>query len=208
VWTEVGPGTGSGSLPNAPVFDLKLFRGGGQVFLRAATHGRGVWQIAVAPGFQMDIANSPITIYPTQQAIFNGTLTALGGYSSAVALNCTSGTTSPPATCSPSPANVTPTSSGAAFQVRGSDAVGDYTFNINGAGADAYHTTQNHSVTLSVVDFSVSAPNPSSVTANRPNTSSPTTFQVSAYGSFNNVVQLSCSGLPRVRAATSLLQTL
>jgi len=113
-----------------------------------------------------------------------------------VALSCTSGATSPSATCSPSPATVTPSSSGAAFQVTASDAVGDYTFNIHGAGADAYHTSQNQSVTLSVVDFSLSAPNPSSVTANRPNTSNATTFQVSAYGSFNNVVQLSCSGLP------------
>lgn len=195
-WTEVGPGTGSGSLPTVTVFDLKLFRGGGQVFLRAATHGRGVWQIAVAPGFQMSISNSPITIYPTQNGTFNGTLVALGGYSNSVALSCTTGATPPPATCNPSPASVTPTSSGASFQVTANDAVGNYTFNIHGAGSDSHHITQDQSVTLSVVDFSISTPNPSSVTANRPNSSNATTFQATAFGSFSNTVQLSCSGLP------------
>jgi hypothetical protein len=196
VWTEVGPGSGSGSLPNAAVFDLKLFRGGGQVLLRAATQGRGVWQITVASGFQIAVSNSPITIYPTQNATFNGTLTALGGYSSSVALSCTAGATAPPATCTPSPASVTPTSSGATFQVTATDAVGDYTFNIHGAGSDSHHITQDQSVTLSVVDFSMSTPNPSSVTANRPNPSNATTFQITAFGSFGNTVQLSCSGLP------------
>ncbi|HVO63543.1 MAG TPA: hypothetical protein VMT53_21645 [Terriglobales bacterium] len=196
VWTEVGPGTGSGALPNAAVFDLKLFRGGGQVFLRAATHGRGVWQIAVAPGFQISVSNSPITIYPTQQAFFNGTVVALGGYSNSVALSCTSGATPAPANCTPSPTSVTPTSGGAAFQVSASDAVGDYVFDIHGSGSDANHTSHDQRVTLSVVDFALSAPNPASVTANRPNSSNPTTFQVSAFGSFSNAVQLSCGGLP------------
>ena len=196
VWTEVGPASGSGSLPNTAVFDLKLFRGGGQVFLRAATHGRGVWQVAVAAGFQISVSNSPITIYPTQNAIFNGTLTALGGYSSSVALSCASGATAPPVTCTPSPANVTPTSSGATFQVTASDAVGDYTFNVHGAGSDVHHLAQDQGVTLSVVDFSMSTPSPSSVTANRPNSSNASTFQLTAFGSFSNTVQLSCTGLP------------
>ncbi|HEX6501936.1 MAG TPA: hypothetical protein VF011_01725 [Terriglobales bacterium] len=196
VWTEVGPASGTGSLPTTAVFDLKLFRGGGQAFLRAATHGRGVWQIAVQAGYQIAISNSPRTIFPTQQAKFNGTLTALGGYASSVTLSCTAGATSPPATCTPSPSSLTPTSSGAPFQVTASDVVGDYIFNIHGVGSDTHQVTQDQSVTLHVVDFTLGAPSPSSVTANRPNNSDAATFLVSALGSFNQTVQLSCTGLP------------
>ncbi len=195
IWTEVGPASGTGSLPSTTVFDLKLF-GSGQTYLRAATHGRGVWQIAITPGFQIAVSNSPRTIYPTQQAKFNGTVTAIGGYTNSVALSCTAGTTPPPAICTPSPANVTPTPSGVAFQVTASDVVGDYIFNIHGIGSDSNHITQDQSVALHVVDFGLGAPNPSSVTANRPNNSNPATFDVTAYGSFNQTVQLSCAGLP------------
>jgi hypothetical protein len=196
VWNEVGPASGAGALPNTAVFDLKLFRGAGQVYLRAATHGRGVWQVAVSAGFQIAIAKTSKTIFPTQQASFSGTLTALGGYSSPVALSCTAGATAAPATCTASPSTVTPTTSGASFQVSASDVAGDYSFNIHGAGSDSGNITQDQTVTLSVVDFNLTSANPASISANRPNTSGSSTFQVTASGSFSQNVQLSCSGLP------------
>jgi hypothetical protein len=39
-WSPYGTG-----LPNSPVVQLATFNNGGQSFLRAATHGRGVWQV-------------------------------------------------------------------------------------------------------------------------------------------------------------------
>ena len=50
-WTEVGPAASSGVtgfLPNTSVVALGLFRSGGQTLLRAATHGRGLWQMLVS----------------------------------------------------------------------------------------------------------------------------------------------------------------
>jgi hypothetical protein len=201
-WTEVGPTSGAGMLPNTAVLDLKLFNPAG--LLRAATYGRGVWQINLVPGFQIAISNSPRTVFPSQQATFNGTLIAQGGYTSSVALSCTADTTPPPASCTSSPATLTPTVTGAAFQVKASDELGDYTFNVHGVGSDARHVTQDQSVTLHVVDFALSAPNPASVTANRPNSSNSTNLTVSASGSFNQTVQLACGGLPTGAACNFL----
>ena len=191
-WIEVGPTSGTGFLPDVPVIDLKLLGG----LLRAATYGRGVWQITLVPGFQITMANSSRTIFPTQQATFNGTVTALGGYNSLVSLSCTAGATPPPATCTLTPTTVTPTPSGASFQLKTKDVIGDYLFDVHAAGSDSGHITQDQTITLQVVDFSLGAPNPATITANRPNTSNPTTFPVSAFGSFNQAVQLTCAGLP------------
>ena len=57
-------------------------------------------------------------------------------------------------------------------------------------------TTRDFSLTLHVVDFSLTAPAPGSVTANRSSVSGPVAFQVAAAGAFNQTVALSCSGLP------------
>lgn len=195
-WTEVGPTSGPGILPNVAVLDLKLFNYGGQKLLRAATHGRGLWQITLTPGFQISISDTPQTTFPAQQVSFHGLATALGGYSSSVGLSCSSGSTPPPATCTASPSNLIPNSNAAAFTVAASGTVGDYIFNIHGDGSDSNHVQVNQSVTLHVVDFSVTAPNPSALAANRPSSSNSTNFSVTASGSFNQVVQLTCSGLP------------
>ena len=193
-WLEVGPTSGAGMLPNAAVIDLKLFVTSG--LLRAATYGRGVWQINLVPGFQINISNSSQTTFPSQQATFNGRAVAQGGYSSSVALSCKTGSTPPPATCNAIPASLTPTSGGTTFQIKGADAVGDYLFNVHGAGSDTNHLTADQPATLHVVDFSLGPPTPSSVTANRPNSSNAANFVVSGSGAFSQSVTLTCSGLP------------
>ena len=195
-WTEAGSTAGpdtTGFLPNVPVTALKIFNSGGVRLLRASTYGRGVWQLPLVP-YVISIANTPLQVLPNTTAIFNGSLTGFGGYSSQVALSCANGSPRLPATCTPTP---TPVAPGAAFTVSASDsAVNDYTFNVHGVGADTNHVTQDVPVILQVVDFGLSALSSSSVTANTPNSSPPVSFTVTALGSFDQTVALSCTGLP------------
>jgi len=198
VWTEVGPAPGSGSagyLPNVPVTALRIFNSGGNKRLRASTYGRGIWDfnLVVVPDFQIAVSNSTQTIFPTQSAIYNGSLTALNGYNSSVALSCTG---TKPASCVPNPAGLTPTTSGAAFTVTAAGVPGDYAFNAHAVGSDPNVTTHDAALTLHVVDFALTAPSPGSVSVNRPDASPPVSFSVTAAGSFSSTVTLSCSGLP------------
>ncbi len=197
-WTEVGPAPSSGTagyLPNVSVTALRIFNSGGSKHLRASTYGRGIWDfnLVVTPDFQFGFNTTSQTIFPTQTATYNGTLTALNGYNSSVALSCTG---TKPSTCTLNPTNLTPTTSGAAFTLTGAGVAGDYSFNAHGVGSDTNVTTHDAPLTLHVVDFGLTAPSPSAVTVNRPNTSQPISFSVTAAGSFSGTVTLSCSGLP------------
>jgi hypothetical protein len=202
-WTEVGPSPSSGTsgyLPNVPVSAIRMFNSGGTKKLRVSTYGRGLWEYAVttAPDFTNVVSNATQTVFPTQTATFNGTLTASGGYNSVVTLTC-GGTA--PSTCTPSPAQVTPTSSGAAYTVSARGPSGDYSFTAHAVGTDTSITTHDASLTLHVVDFAVGAvsPNPLSVAQGASETA---TFQVSASGSFGMSVTLGCSGLPSEATCT------
>lgn len=196
-WTEVGPSAsgGPGYLPNVSVTGLRIFNSGGSKRLRASTYGRGIWDfnLITTPDFQFGFNSTTQTIFPSQSAIFNGTLTALNGYNSLVALSCSGGK---PTTCTLSPSSILPTPSGAIFSLSAAGAIGDYLFNAHGAGSDTNTVTHDQTLTLRVVDFGLTAPVPNAVTVNRPNTSQNITFSVTASGSFSGTVALSCSGLP------------
>src|SRR5208337_3695782 len=82
-WNEVDPAPGvgvSGFLPNAPVTALQIFDYAGIKTLVASTYGRGIWYYALSPDYTNMISNSPQTIFPTQTAVFEGTLTSQDGY--------------------------------------------------------------------------------------------------------------------------------
>jgi hypothetical protein len=197
-WTEVGPTPSSGQagyLPNVSVTALRIFNSAGSKRLRVSTYGRGIWEfnLVSTPDFQFGFTTSTQTIFPTQNAVYNGTLTALAGYNSSVALSCTG---TKPSTCTLNPTTVTPTTSGAAFTVTTAGAVGDYSFNAHGVGSDTNTVTHDAPLTLHVVDFGLTAPSPSSVTVNRPNLSQNINFSMTGSGSFSGTVSLSCSGLP------------
>jgi hypothetical protein len=193
-WTEVGPPPGpgvSGFLPNAPVTALQLFNHAGSKTLVASTYGRGIWNYSVSANYTNVISNSPQTIFPTQTATFNGTLTAENGYASPVNISCTGAA---PATCVPDPEQITPT---ATYNLIASGSVGDYSFNAHAVGTDPNTITSDAAVTLHVVDFNLTAPSPNSLTVGQGGTSGTSTFQVTAVGSFAGTVTLSCSaGLP------------
>ena len=200
-WVEVGPTPSSGQagyLPNVPVTKLRIFKSPTQKLLRASTYGRGIWQapLILTPDFNVTFTNAPLTIFPSQTAVFNGKLSAVNGYNSTVNLSCTAGTTAPPSTCTPAPLSVTPTPAGASFTVTTGGSAGDYVFNAHAVGTDTNTVTHDGSITLHIIDFALTAPNPAVVNANRPTASNATTFQVTAAGSFNQAVTLTCSGLP------------
>jgi hypothetical protein len=196
-WTEVGPAPGrgvSGFLPNAPVTALQLFNpDSGTKTLVASTYGRGIWNYAliVSPGYTNVISNSPQTIFPTQTATFDGTLTSQDGYASPVNLSC-SGTA--PTTCVLQPASITPT---ATYLLTAGGSVGNYGFNAHAVGADANAIVRDAPVTLYVVDFNLTAPSPNSVSVGQGGTSGTSTFQVTALGNFSGTIVFSCPvGLP------------
>jgi hypothetical protein len=209
-WTEVGPipnplGGSTGFLPNVAVTALGIFNSGGQKLLRASTYGRGVWQfnLLASPDFQIAVSNTPLTAFVGTAATFNGTVTALNGYNNSIELSCTAGSSSPPSPCTPSPANLTPTSSGVAFLLAaGTSTIGDYNFNVQGAGSDPNNTTSTVPLTLHVVNFALTTPSPAAITEPRGDTSPPVSFQVTVQGTFNQSVALSCSISPSITGAT------
>ncbi|MGD0567127.1 MAG: hypothetical protein ABSA78_01880 [Candidatus Sulfotelmatobacter sp.] len=208
-WTEVGPipsptGSSAGFLPNVAVTALALFNSGGQKLLRASTYGRGVWQfnLLATPDFQIAVSNSLLTVFPGSTATFNGTVTAVNGYNNSVEMSCTAGSTNPPSSCAANPVSLTPSSTGAAFAVNASSGTtGNYNFNVQGAGSDPSNTTHTAALTLQVVNLTLSAASPSSVTDPRGTTSPPVSFQLTAQGSFNQSVTLSCSFTPSISGA-------
>jgi large repetitive protein len=202
-WTEVGPAPNSGQagfLPNVAVTALGMFiDSAGSKWLRASTYGRGMWQILLTtfPDFSLSVSNTPLTVFFSQQpAQFNGTIVGLDGYSSLVILSCTPGSTAPPPTCSVAPGSVMPTAAGAPFAVTASGTPQTYSFYVHAVGTDPDGITHDSPVTLNVIDFALTAPSPASVTVGPSSVSGPVSFQVTAQGSFDDTVNLSCGNLP------------
>jgi len=119
-------------------------------------------------------------------------VSALNGYNSAVTLSCAAGTNGPPGTCTPSPGSLIPGNK-TPFTVKVGGTPGDYNFNLRGAGADTNHVIHTAPVSLRIVDYGMSLPSPSSVTVARGMTSQPVSFQITAAGSFNQSVNISCA---------------
>ncbi len=196
-WTESGP-TGGPFLPNSAAMQLVLFDSGGERRLRVGTYGRGVWELNLAPkpDYTLTVPGTTSqTVLVGQSTTFSGTLTSLFGYSSSVTLSCAAASTSPPDTCSVSPASTVPTATGKSVTVTASNAAaGDFTFNLQ--GADSSKLTRTAPLTLHVTDYSLGAPSPASVVLGRPDTSSAITMQVTPLGMLTGTATLSCSGLP------------
>jgi hypothetical protein len=152
--------------------------------------------------YKLAISNSPQTAFPNQTTIFNGTASSVNGYASTVTLSCIAGTTAPSSTCTPLPSTLTPATS-TPFTVNASGATGSYNFNVQAVGSDPNHTAHVVPVTLNVVDFALTAPSPSTVTVLRGKASPLVDFQVTAAGSFDQSVTVSCT--PAITNATCTL---
>jgi hypothetical protein len=133
--------------------------------------------------YTLSISNPTVAIFPTQSAVFNGTLTSLQGYNSVVNLSCVSA----PLGCNFSPgSSATPTDIGTPFTASltttGGTTIQDYTFNIRGVGTDAGSTAHAPAVTMQVVDYTIGTPSPSSVNVAQGNTSAPIALPISGLG--------------------------
>ncbi|HET9697641.1 MAG TPA: NEW3 domain-containing protein [Terriglobales bacterium] len=199
-WTEVGPATGNGALPNVAVTRLAIFSPAGQpARLRASTYGRGVWEMPLAspatPDYALAISNPDLLTYPGQSVTFNGTLTGFSGYSNAVNISCDAGVGGPlPSPCTPNAVSFVPNAGGTNFSVTaGNSAVQDFSFKIKGMGTDANALVRQQAVSLRVIDFSVGTPQPASI-ANLVHGDS-TTIQLTAtsLGSFDQQVHFGCN---------------
>jgi hypothetical protein len=149
------------------------------------------------PDFTNVISNAAQNVSVLQNATFNGTLTALGGYNKSVTLSCIAGMTAPPPTCTPSPNPLTPTGAGAAYTVTAGGTVAQaYNFGVRATDGTLTHT-QVVTLTLSP-DVNVPQPLTNPAAAN-PGQSSSTTMNLTPAGgaTFGANVTYSCtSGLP------------
>lgn len=151
-WTEVGPTPGavaSGFLRNAPVTALRLFNpDAGTKTLVASTYGRGIWNYALvtSPNFSVAVTAAPNSTMVNQTVTWNGTVTALNGYSGSVTLSCAAGA---PGTCMTPPLPITPTTAGTPFSVTlASTTAGTFNFTIQGTDGTLTNATTTETLTV------------------------------------------------------------
>jgi hypothetical protein len=102
--------------------------------------------LTITLDYALTISNPSLQAVVNSTVNFNGVLTSLNGYNSAVNLSCGQGA---PPTCSAAPASVVPTAGGAPFIVTvGSAVCGTYGFNIVATGTDSQKTTHLFPVTF------------------------------------------------------------
>jgi hypothetical protein len=134
-------------------------------------------------------ADASQTVFLNQTATYNGTASFLGGYSNSITLNCT-----PSANCSPlTPVlNLDPETDASPFSISATGPVGDYNFAIQGTGIPSTITAQT-AIALHVVTFGITPTTPPTIADPRGTTSLPVGFQITAGGSFNQSVTVSCT---------------
>jgi len=152
---------------------------------------------APAPDFTIAVTATPNTTPVNQNLTWNGTLTAVNGYSGSVTLTCTAGA---PATCGITPPAVKPTAGGAAFTVTvGSATGGTFSFTIQGTDGTLTHATPTETltVTATAADFTWTDTGNSTATA-LAGQSAIYTFSAAPLGGalFSAAVNFSCSNLP------------
>lgn len=154
--------------------------------------------VAVTPDYSLSIANPSVTAPVNSSGQFNGTLTALSGYSNTVALSCGSGA---PPTCTVTPATATPSNAGTPFAVTVSSNLSQsYSFNLIATGNDAAKIAHSAAVSFTATpsqtfDFTMGiTPANASQPAGQPAIFSLDVNPTS--GAFPSNVSFSCSKLP------------
>ncbi|MFZ1917539.1 MAG: hypothetical protein WAU58_08205 [Terriglobales bacterium] len=145
------------------------------------------------PDFALAVAAIPSATVVGQNVTWNGTLTALSGYSGTVSLSCVGAT---PGTCVVTPSWLAPTASGAAFTVTvGNTTTGIFNFNIQGTDNTLTHT---QAVSLTVgTDVTWTDTGNSSATVEAGQSASYTFLATPVgAGTFSGAVNFACANLP------------
>jgi len=151
--------------------------------------------VTPAADFGIAVTATPNATVVNQNVTWNGTLTALHGYSGSVALTCTAGA---PGTCEVAPAAVTPTTAGAPFNVTlGNATAGTFNFTIQGTDGTLTHATPTETLTVTVPDLTWTDTGNATVTVLAGESAS-YTFSAAPVGgaTFSSAVNYACADLP------------
>ena len=151
--------------------------------------------VTAAADFAIAVTATPNATLVNQNVTWNGTLTALSGYSGSVALTCSAGA---PGTCGITPPTVTPTTAGAPFTVTlGSASAGTFNFTIQGTDGTLTHATPTETLTVTVPDLSWTDTGSATATVLAGESAS-YTFSAVPLGSatFSSAVSFACANLP------------
>jgi hypothetical protein len=151
--------------------------------------------VTPAADYAIAVTATPNVTGVNQNITWNGTLTAMNGYSGSVALTCTAGA---PGTCQIAPATVTPTLAGAPFTVTlGSATTGVFNFTIQGTDGTTIHTTPTETLTVTTPDLTWTNTGNATATVMAGQSASYTFSAVPLGGStFISTVSFACTNLP------------
>jgi len=161
------------------------------------TIGEPLGLTIITAGYTLAVTAPAEPLAAGQNVRMNGTADAVNGYNSVVSLSCVAPANGAlPSECSASPATVTPTGGGTAFQVTmGNSTAGNFSFNLQGTGADG--TIIDTPVALHVYDFSITSSSIAPVSAGQTATYTLSFMPLPGGTIFPGVVNnFSCSGLP------------
>ena len=176
-----------------------------QVAVTASTPGEAAKSqtvtliVSAAQDYSLTVANPSLVGSVNVTASFDGRLTSVNGYSSAVNLSCRSGA---PPNCVASPAGPTPMAGGTPFTVTVSSSVSQaYSFNIVGVGSDPSAITPSAPVTFTALpsqnfDFTIVTIPPTSASVPAGQAASFSIDVNPTTGTFPSDVTFSCSKLP------------
>jgi hypothetical protein len=152
-----------------------------------------------AANFAVGVVATPSVTVVNQDVTWNGTATALNGYSGNVALTCTSGA---PATCVIAPDTVAPGASGTPFTVTlGSATVGAFNFAIQGTAGTMINTTPTETLTVAASSQGFTWTDTGSATAAvLAGQTASYTFSAAPVGGgvFSSAINFGCGNLPEL----------
>ncbi len=199
-WTELGPSSGAGSLPNVTITQLKIYNNPSDSIplrLRASTYGRGIWEIPIsnAPGFQLSVTPAEATSIVGQTTTLNGTITLFNGYNSSISISCQPVSGPLPSPCTANPPTLAPGATTFTVTV-GDSTANTFNFRIVAVGGDPKAVTQQFPVSLNSVSPFIlgTAANASIPAGGAATTSFTVTASTAVSGTIN--VSFACSGLP------------
>jgi hypothetical protein len=166
----------------------------------AKTQTFGLTVTAPVPDFTIAVTATPNTTVVNQNITWNGTLTAMNGYSGSVRLTCTVGA---PETCGITQPTLAPTAGGTGFAVTlGNATTGVFNFTIQGTDGTLAHATLTETLTVGT-DVTWTDTGSAKTTVLAGQRASYTFSAIPVGGSaFSSMVSFGCTNLPTLTSCT------